>query len=167
MMSVRESEAIEGLPSLLPWFFDTDGDDPDESVRPANQRDAMKADEGCTILVVDDDLANLALAEALLQAEGFQVLVAMDAVSTFSLLKTCTPALILMDIQLPELDGWELTRRLKSDPATADIPVIAVTAYGNPGDEAKAHAAGFVDFVAKPISTRTLPDIVRRHLRRP
>lgn len=117
-----------------------------------------------TILVVDDDLANLALAEALLQAEGFQVRVAIDAPSTFKVLETVKPALILMDIQLPEMDGWELTRQLKANPATRAIPVIAITAYGKAGDEKKAKQAGFVEFLAKPVNTRELPDVVRRHL---
>ena len=90
--------------------------------------------------------------------------VAIDAASTFKVLKTVTPALILMDIQLPEMDGWELTRRLKADPATREIPVIAITAYGKAGDEKKAQQAGFVEFLAKPVSTRELPGIVRRHL---
>jgi two-component system cell cycle response regulator DivK len=117
-----------------------------------------------TILVVDDDLANLALAEALLQAEGFQVRVAIDAATTFKILETVTPALILMDIQLPEVDGWELTRRLKADPATSAIPVIAITAYGKAGDDKKAQETGFVEFLSKPVSTRELPGIVRRHL---
>ena len=120
--------------------------------------------DALTILVVDDDLANLALAEALLQAEGFQVRVAIDAKATFKVLETVTPALILMDIQLPEVDGWELTRRLKADPATSAIPVIAITAYGKAGDERKAQQAGFVEFLSKPVSTRELPGIVRRHL---
>ena len=117
-----------------------------------------------TILVIDDDLANLALAEAVLQAEGFDVCVAVDAISTFEMLKTCTPALILMDIQLPEVDGWELTRRLKADAGTSRIPVIAITAYGEAGDDHKARQAGFVEYLAKPVSTRDLPRIVRRHL---
>jgi CheY-like chemotaxis protein len=117
-----------------------------------------------TILVVDDDLANLALAEALLQAEGFHVRVAMDAASMFAVLKTATPALILMDIQLPEVDGWELTRQLKADPATSRIPVIAITAYGKAGDDRKARQAGFAEFLSKPVSTRELPGIIRRHL---
>jgi CheY-like chemotaxis protein len=117
-----------------------------------------------TILVVDDDLANLALAEALLQAEGFQVRVAIDAATTFKALEAVTPALILMDIQLPEVDGWELTRRLKADPATSAIPVIAITAYGKAGDAQKAQQAGFVEYLSKPVSTRELPSIVRRHL---
>ena len=158
--------AIEERPSAPPWWFGSGGDDSDHFPRAAGDADSGVVGEGGTILVVDDDLANLALAEALLQAEGFAVRVAMDAASTFEALKSCTPALILMDIQLPEVDGWELTRRLKSDPATAHIPVIAVTAYGKPGDETKARRAGFVEFVPKPVSTRSLPDIVRRHLRR-
>ena len=121
---------------------------------------------GPVILVVDDDLANLALAQALLQAEGFQVRVAMDATSALAALQSCMPALILMDIQLPEVDGWELTRRLKADPATSGIPVIAITAYGKAGDDTKAMEAGFAEFLAKPVSTRSLPEIVRRHLAR-
>jgi two-component system, cell cycle response regulator DivK len=88
----------------------------------------------------------------------------MDAASMFAALKTTTPALILMDIQLPEVDGWELTRKLKADPATKDIPVIAITAYGQVGDETKAREAGFSEFLAKPVSTRELPSIIRRHL---
>lgn len=90
--------------------------------------------------------------------------VAIDATSTFQVLKTCTPALILMDIQLPGVDGWELTRMLKADLSTKDIPVIAITAYGKTGDDKKSRQAGFVEFLSKPVSTRELPRIVRRHL---
>lgn len=118
-----------------------------------------------TILVVDDDAANLKLARFVLEAEGFDVKEAVDAVSTFEVLKTCNPALIVMDIQLPGMDGWELTRRLKSNFATRHIPVIAVTAYGVTGDRQLAAAVGAIDFVEKPISTTELPEIIRRHLR--
>jgi CheY-like chemotaxis protein len=154
-------------PATIPcWLSSAGGNDPDDASDgvpwPGDPVDA----DAPTILVVDDDLANLALAEALLQAEGFKVCVAMDARSTIALLKKCSPALILMDIQLPEVDGWELTRQLKADPATRDIPVVAVTAYGKPGDDAKARESGFAAFVSKPVSTRALPDVVRRHLRR-
>lgn len=117
-----------------------------------------------TILVVDDDAANLKLARFVLEAEGFAVKEAVDAFSTFEVLKTCNPSLIVMDIQLPGLDGWELTRRLKTNFATRHIPVIAVTAYGVAGDRQLAAAVGAVDFVEKPISTTELPEIVRRHL---
>ena len=122
--------------------------------------------EPATVLVVDDDETNLILARALLEADGFAVLTATDAMSTFEVLKDNHPALILMDIQLPGMDGWELTRRLKRNIGTSHIPIIAVTAYGQHGDEERARAAGFLEFVVKPISTRELPAIVRRHLRR-
>jgi len=118
-----------------------------------------------TILVVDDDAANLKLARFVLEAEGFEVKEAVDAFSTFEVLKTCDPSLIVMDIQLPGIDGWELTRRLKTNFATSHIPVIAVTAYGVAGDRQLAAAVGAVDFIEKPISTTELPQIVRRHLR--
>ncbi len=118
-----------------------------------------------TILVVDDDETNLTLARALLEADGFAVVTAMDAMSTFDVLKDVDPALILMDIQLPGMDGWELTRRLKKNIVTSHIPVIAVTAYGQQGDAERARQAGFVEFVAKPVSTRDLPSIIRKHLK--
>lgn len=119
-----------------------------------------------TILVVDDDEANLTLARALLEADGFAVVTAIDAISTFGVLKDVEPALILMDIQLPGMDGWELTRRLKKNIVTSHIPVIAVTAYGQHADAERAREAGFVEFVAKPMSTRELPAIIRKHLGR-
>ena len=73
------------------------------------------------------------------------------------------PHVILMDLQLPGVDGLELTRRLKADPATRDITIIAVTAYAMKGDEDKALAAGCDDYVTKPIDTRALPELIRRH----
>ena len=95
-----------------------------------------------------------------------RVVTATDAISTFGALQETEPALILMDIQLPGMDGWELTRRLKKNIVTSHIPVIALTAYGKHGDEQRARDAGFVEFVAKPVSTRELPAIIRRHLPR-
>ena len=124
----------------------------------------MPSADASTVLVVDDDKANLALAKTLLDAEGFNVRTATDAIEAFEVLKTCDPALILMDIQLPGMDGWELTRRLKRNRATMHIPIVALTAYGTEGDEARAREVGCDAFVAKPVSTRELPAIVRRHL---
>lgn len=156
---------VECNPAVVPWLLsDTEHEPEGGADQPAPGRDQSVSPDAATILVVDDDAANLTLAEALLQAEGFRVRVAADAASMFEVLKSCTPALILMDIQLPEIDGWELTRRLKADPATTHIPVIAITAYGKAGDDKKAREAGFVEFLAKPVSTRVLPAIVRRHL---
>lgn len=155
---------VEERAPILPWLFSNAEDNRDAAGK-TGPRPTRRADpDAATILVVDDDLANLALAEALLQAEGFGVRVAMDAASMFAVLKTTAPALILMDIQLPEVDGWELTKQLKANPATRDIPVIAITAYGKAGDTRKARQAGFVEFLSKPVSTRDLPDIIRRHL---
>jgi CheY-like chemotaxis protein len=151
------------VPATLPhWFVNAPDDHSSADASDSLPTDSVASGE--TILVVDDDLANLALAQALLQAEGFDVRVAMDAASTFRVLQTCRPSLILMDIQLPEVDGWELTRRLKADAATRGIPVIAITAFGQPGDATKARRAGFAEFLSKPVSTRELPRIVRRHL---
>src|SRR5687767_1295603 len=151
--SMRRPPVEENAP-IFPQFF-SDAEDGPDAERYARRRPGQPANpDAAIILVVDDDLANLALADALLQAEGFQVRVAMDAASTFTVLKTVTPALILMDIQLTDVDGWELTRQLKADPVTRDIPVIAITAYGKAGDGAKARQTGFVEFLSKPVSTR-------------
>ena len=149
---------------LAPWLFAAAGDDDETAETIASRRGQPVSPDAVTILVVDDDAANLALAEAILQAEGFQVRVATDFASMFKVLKTITPTLILMDIQLPEVDGWELTRQLKANPATSGIPIIAITAYGKFGDEKKAHQAGFVEYLSKPVSTRELPAIIRKHL---
>jgi two-component system cell cycle response regulator DivK len=138
-----------------------------DSVRHEIIRNGRGADKHTlTILVVDDDETNLTVARSLLEADGFAVVTATDAMSTFDALKGVDPALILMDIQLPGMDGWELTRRLKNNIVTSHIPIIAVTAYGNNGDAERARAAGFVEFVAKPVSTRDLPSIIRKHVGR-
>ncbi len=116
------------------------------------------------VLVVDDNPTNLKLIAYLLQAKGYDVHTASDAEAALDLVATAQPALILMDLQLPGMDGLELTRRLKSDPATKHIVVIAVTAYAMKGDEERARAAGCDGYVPKPIDTRALPQIVARHL---
>ena len=149
---------------MFPRFVSTPKDDDPASKDATSTVEHTDKSGAPTILVVDDDMPNLMLAQALLDAEGFNVRVAIDGATMFDVLKTCTPALILMDIQLPESDGWELTRRLKADPATTNIPVIAITAYGNAGDAQRSREAGFVEFLSKPVSTRELPHIIRRHL---
>ena len=116
------------------------------------------------ILIVDDNATNLKLARILLQGEGFSVRTAIDAEDALRLLAGFTPQLILMDIQLPGMDGLELTRRLKADARTRDIVVLALTAYAMKGDEAKARAAGCDGYIAKPIDITALPLVVARHL---
>ena len=117
---------------------------------------------GEPILVVDDNPANLKLARVLLSADGFVVQTAADAEEAMRLLEGFRPAVILMDIQLPGMDGLELTRRLKADPATAGIRIVALTAYAMKGDDEKARAAGCDGYIAKPIDPDTLGATVAR-----
>jgi two-component system, cell cycle response regulator DivK len=119
---------------------------------------------GEAILIVDDNPHNLKLARVLLAGEGYEVRTATDAEQALDLLESYSPRLILMDLQLPGMDGLELTRRLKSDRARRDIVVVALTAYAMKGDEEKARAAGCDGYVSKPIDTEALPRIVAVHL---
>jgi two-component system cell cycle response regulator DivK len=121
---------------------------------------------GEPVLVVDDNSQNLKLVRVLLRTEGYDVRTAVDAEEALGELESFTPRLILMDLQLPGMDGLELTRRLKADPARRNIAIIAVTAYAMKGDEEKARAAGCDGYVAKPIDIETLPRMVREHLDR-
>jgi two-component system cell cycle response regulator DivK len=116
------------------------------------------------ILIVDDNPFNLKLARLLLTAEGYEARTATDAEHAMSVLAEFMPRLILMDIQLPGMDGLELTRRLKAEPATSNIVIVALTAYAMKGDEEKARAAGCDGYIAKPIDVNTLPAAVARYL---
>jgi CheY-like chemotaxis protein len=115
---------------------------------------------GEPILIIDDNPANLKLAQVTLAGEGYEVRVAADAEEALSLLASFRPRLILMDLQLPGMDGLALTRRLKADPVTSGIGVLALTAYAMRGDEQKALEAGCDGYIAKPIDTRTLATTV-------
>jgi len=117
------------------------------------------------ILIVDDNAQNLKLARVVLSAAGYEVMVAADAEEALEKLATCLPRLILMDLQLPGMDGLELTQLLKSDPARRSIVVVALTAYAMKGDEEKARAAGCDGYITKPIDTEALPRLVAEHLR--
>jgi CheY-like chemotaxis protein len=119
-----------------------------------------------TILVVDDHPQNLKLVRLLLAAEGHHVLTATGADEALRVLDTTTPAVILMDLQMPGMDGLELTRRLKADPARREIVVIALTAYAMRGDRERALAAGCDDYMTKPIDTDALASLVARWLER-
>jgi CheY-like chemotaxis protein len=121
-------------------------------------------DSNVKVLIVDHDATNLRLARRVLESEGFEVCEATDAVSAFEVLKNCRPAMMVLDIQLPGMDGRELTRRLKANFATREIPIIIVTAFGGVADRASAIAAGCVEFLEKPISSTDLPEVIRRHL---
>jgi two-component system cell cycle response regulator len=116
------------------------------------------------ILIVDDNSSNLRLAEVLLSGEGYDVRTAPDAEQALELLQTFRPRLILMDIQLPGMDGLELTRRLKADPVHGTVPVVALTAYAMKGDAERALAAGCSGYIPKPIDTRRFAAEVARYV---
>ena len=116
------------------------------------------------ILVVDDNDAGLLLACAVLELDGFRVDSADSSEMVLERLKVRTPDLILMDVQLPGQDGLSLTRQLKADPATAAIPIVALTAHAMAGDREQALAAGCIGYVSKPIDTRTFADEVRKFI---
>jgi CheY-like chemotaxis protein len=118
------------------------------------------------ILIVDDNPQNLKLAKVILAAEGYEVKTAIDAEDALKILESFTPRLILMDLQLPRMDGLELTRRLKADPARREIIIIALTAYAMKGDDEKAFAAGCDGYISKPIDIDALPRVVAESLAR-
>jgi two-component system cell cycle response regulator DivK len=117
-----------------------------------------------SILVVDDNPANCRLASFLLASKGYKVRTAASADEALAALAEEVPRLILMDLQLPGMDGLTLTRRLKSDPRTRDTLIVAVTAYAMKGDEARAREAGCDAYITKPIDTRTLPLQIAEYL---
>ena len=119
------------------------------------------------ILLVEDNEANQMLARAVLELDGFEVRVAGSAEEARTELRAATPSVILMDVQLPGEDGLSLTRDLKADPATASIPVVALTAHAMSGDRALAIQAGCQGYIAKPIDTRTFGNDVRRYISAP
>jgi two-component system cell cycle response regulator DivK len=116
------------------------------------------------ILVVDDNPMNLKLLRILLDGEDYEVRTANTGEEALAVVETFHPRLILMDIQLPGIDGLEVTRRLKAAPETRDIVILALTAYAMPGAEESARSAGCDGYIAKPIDTRTLPATVEHYL---
>ena len=110
------------------------------------------------ILLVEDNEANADMLSRRLARRGFDVRLAGDGRAALDLAHELVPALILMDISLPEIDGWEVTRRLKASPVTAAVPVIALTAHAMVSDRARCLAAGCDEFETKPIDLRRLLD---------
>jgi two-component system cell cycle response regulator DivK len=117
-----------------------------------------------TVLVVEDNPANMTLAKFLLESAGHSVLCAIDAEAGLTLARDEQPNLILMDIQLPGMDGLEATAILKHDDATRAIPVIALTALAMKGDEERIRAAGCDGYVAKPLAYREFLATITAHL---
>ena len=114
------------------------------------------------VLVIEDNPINMQLMRAILARDGYTVLQAEDARAGLDLARRELPALIFMDIQLPDMDGLEATRLLKGDPATRAIPVVAVTAYAMKGERERILAAGCDDYLAKPVSYKDVLEMAAR-----
>jgi two-component system, cell cycle response regulator DivK len=116
------------------------------------------------ILLVEDNAANMTLATFLLQSAGYEVISATDAETGIGLARTQSPALILMDIQLPGIDGLQATAQLRAHESTRDIPVVALTALAMKGDEARILAAGCDGYIAKPLDYKSFLATVADYL---
>ncbi|GAC1600197.1 MAG: response regulator [Acidimicrobiales bacterium] len=119
--------------------------------------DVTEGRHGPLVLIVEDNDKNLKLVRDLLQVKGFRTLEATDAGLGIALATEHLPDLVLMDIQLADMDGWEAMNRLRADRRTADIPVVAVTAFAMDGDRERFIDAGFDGYLTKPIDIRSFP----------
>ncbi|MBI4968460.1 MAG: response regulator [Rhodospirillales bacterium] len=117
-----------------------------------------------TILIVEDNDLNMKLFNDLLSAQGYRTIQTKDGTKVMEMLRAQRPDLVLMDIQLPEISGLDITRMIKADPALKAIPVIAVTAFAMKGDEEKIREGGCDGYIAKPISVGTFIETVKKFL---
>jgi len=122
--------------------------------------------EGATLLIVDDEPVNIELINLLVEELELPVRIATaeNGHEAIALARELTPSLVLMDLKMPGLDGWEATRQLKADPETAGIPIIAVTAQAMVGDRERAIEAGCDGYVTKPIDVQAFSSLLRERL---
>jgi CheY-like chemotaxis protein len=116
------------------------------------------------ILIIEDNEKNLYLMRFLLEANGLPVATAMSGEDGLRLASEIHPAAILLDIQLPEMDGYAVAERIRKQEALAEVPIIAVTSYAMVGDRERILAAGATDYIEKPINPETFVAQIRRHL---
>ncbi|NRG16913.1 response regulator [Rhizobiales bacterium] len=114
------------------------------------------------ILLVEDNEMNRDMLSRRLERRGFEVVIAVDGQAGVDAVAECAPDIVLMDMSLPVIDGWEATRRIRGNPATAGIPIIALTAHAMAGDREKAIEAGCDDYDTKPIELAGLLDKIAR-----
>ncbi len=124
-----------------------------------------KPDPSKTVLIVEDNELNMKLFRDLLEAHGYGTIETRNGNDVLKIAREKKPDLILMDIQLPEVSGLDVTRWLKEDKDLRHIPVIAVTAFAMKGDEQKIREGGCEDYVSKPISVTNFIEIIQRHLK--
>jgi len=121
---------------------------------------------GKNVMVVEDNEKNRKLVRVVLKAKGYNIIEAATGEEALNLLKNQKPDIILMDIQLPGIDGLTLIKQIKASVITKDIPIIAVTAYAMKGDEQKILDTGCDAYVSKPINTQELPRIVEKYIKK-
>ncbi len=119
-----------------------------------------------TILLIEDNDQNRYLVTFLLEKHGHRVIPATDGPQGIALARVCAPDLILLDIQLPSLDGYTVARALRGEPACAHVPIVAVTSYAMPGDREKALSAGCDGYIEKPIDPETFVGEIERYRQR-
>ena len=124
------------------------------------------APTGQTLLLVEDNEDNRIIYSTVLRHLGYSVVEAVDGVQAIALARSVLPDLILMDISIPEVDGWEATKILRKDPATRHIPIIALTAHALADDREKAQQIGFSAYLAKPIEPRAVVAEVQKWIGR-
>ena len=117
---------------------------------------------GQTVLLVEDNEDNRIIYSTVLRHLGYEVVEALDGLKAIELARSLKPDIILMDISIPEMDGWEATRILRQDPTTKDIPIVALTAHALADDRERATAIGFTSYLAKPVEPRAVVAEVRR-----
>ncbi len=130
------------------------------TAKPENKKEA----ETKTVLIVEDNALNMKLFQDLLEAHGIATIDTNDGRNVLELAREHKPDLILMDIQLPEVSGLDVTKWLKDDDELKDIPVIAVTAFAMKGDEQKIREGGCEDYISKPISVVHFMDVIQSYL---
>jgi len=116
------------------------------------------------VLIVEDDLDNRWVMARMLTGAGYIALEAGDGDEALDVAKREQPAVILMDLALPRMDGWEATRRIRADPQLSDIPVLAITALTMESDERRARAAGVDEYLTKPVRSAKIRAMVRRYV---
>ena len=117
-----------------------------------------------TILIVEDNELNMKLFNDLLEAKGYDILQTRNGREALEIARSKNPDLILMDIQLPEVSGLDVTKWIKEDPATASIPIIAVTAFAMKGDEERIRQGGCEAYISKPISVASFLETIQFHI---
>lgn len=137
-----------------------------QSSESANRPIDAKDVSSWRILLVDDEIDNLGVAEKVLSFKGASVHATQQSRETLMLVETFKPNLLLLDLSMPHMDGWEIHRKLRENPATKTIPVIAVTAHAMAGDEERVMQAGFDGYIAKPFRIMELVDQIQNILQR-